>query len=305
MVLTERDQQILRYAYEHRLINSKHICQLLGAGTPGAVRKIGKRLRLLFDHRYLDVPLLQRADHRRRGSVPKVYAITKRGARAIERPWGSRNDEISRAFFGHTLMVTSIMVALKSGARDLGTLRVVPFEELLAGAPKTTKEARYPNRWKVEVTSREAKRVTWKETLGVTPDKIFALEFERAPKGRGRFLLFLEADRGTEPIVRGTARGKLARLKQLTSIYRKLLAYNATYKDRLGRRYGFTNGFRVLFVTTKPNRVQSMIDAVETLTGSRRMFLFATEEELLAGNACAHEWLNGQGEEVRLIDTAF
>ena len=155
------------------------------------------------------------------------------------------------------------------------------------------------------LSRREAPQITWKETIGVTPDKIFGIEFLEAPAGKGRFLVFLEADRGTEPVVRKLTRRGIPKPKQLTSIYRKLLAYKATFNDRLERRYGFGNGFRVLFVTTKPGRVQTMADATKTLAGTRRMFLFANEEELLAGNPLTFECTNGHGEPRKLIDTMF
>ncbi len=305
MVLTERDRQILRYAHEHRLINTYHVCALLGASSPGQLDKVRKRLRLLFDHRFLDVPFLQVLDHQRKGSVPKVYALARKGAAEIKRPWGGRNDEIGRQFFEHTLFVTSIMVGLEVGARELGTVRIVPFEQILEDAPREIRDSRYPGRWAPEVTRREAEQITWKETIGVTPDKIFGIEFQDAPAGKGRFLVFLEADRGTEPVVRKLTRRGIPKPKQLSSIYRKLLAYKSTFNGGLERRYGFEKGFRVLFVTTKPGRVQTMVDATKTLTGTRRMFLFASEAEILGGNPLTFECLNGHGEPRRLIDTEF
>ncbi len=305
MVLTTRDRQILAFAHEHRLISTTHVCTLLGAATPGQVDKVRKRLRLLFDHGFLDVPRLQVVDHRRTGSVPKVYALSRRGAAEIEKAWRARNDEIGRTFFRHTLFTTEIMVALERGARELGTVRIVPFEELLADAPQETQQERHPGQWKATVSRREAERITWQESIGITPDKIFGIEFLDAPKGKGRFLVFLEADRATEPVIRTLTRRGIPKPKQLSSIYRKLLAYKAAFNDCLERRYGFENGFRVLTVTTRPGRVKSMVAATETLNGGRRMFLFAAEEEFLAGNPLTFECTNGHGEPRQLVDTAF
>ena len=77
MVTTERDRRILDFAHQHRLISTEHIFTLLGATSQGQVRKVRKRLRLLYDHRFLDLPPLQTLDHRRKGSVPKVYALAR------------------------------------------------------------------------------------------------------------------------------------------------------------------------------------------------------------------------------------
>lgn len=309
IIPTKRDLQILRYAYEHRLISTSHFYTLFASETPSQQRKIRERLRLLYDHRFLDAPHLQRADHRSTGSVPKVYSLTRKGARKIEKSWGARDgklgDEIGRRFFEHTLLITSIMVAFERGAADLGRVRLIPFDKILSSAPEDLRTSRYPGRWKAEVGKRESSSIGWTEAIGVTPDKIFGLEFLKAPRDKGRFLVFLEADRGTEPIVRKIDRIQSPQPKQLTSVYRKLLAYKASFNDRIERRFGFAKGFRTLVVTTEPGRVDSMLEAAATLSGTRRMFLFTVADQLLDENPLAHGWINGHGEAVRLIDTVF
>ena len=65
-------------------------------------------------------------------------------------------------------------------------------------------------------------------TLGVVPDRVFALEYEGPGGELQRVHFFLEADRGTMPVVR-------TGLKQ-TSFYRKLLAYEATWTQKIHQR---------------------------------------------------------------------
>lgn len=88
-------------------------------------------------------------------------------------------------------------------------------EEILAGAPEATRRLRLPFRWQVEV-----RHGGKPYRLGVEPDRIFGLQFDRTPEGRRRSFFFLEADRGTMPVERkGLAE---------TSFLRKLLAYRET-----------------------------------------------------------------------------
>src|SRR5439155_21369424 len=114
-------------------------------------------------------------------------------------------------------------------------------------------------RWRVKVNGRL--------NLGVVPDRVFALDFEDKKGASNRAYFFLEADRGTMPVIRKNF--------TQTSFYRKLLAYEATWSQSIHqRRFGF-NRFRVLTVTTSAARVKSLIDACSKLERGRGLFLFA------------------------------
>jgi hypothetical protein len=107
---------------------------------------------------------------------------------------------------------------------------------------------------------------------GVVPDRVFALEFPDQNGQSQRALFFLEADRGTMPVIRSN-------LSQ-TSFYRKLLAYEATWLQSVHRsRFAF-NRFRVLTVTTSTARVKSLVDACSQLKRGRGLFLFADRSVL-------------------------
>lgn len=168
-------------------------------------------------------------------------------------------------------------------------MRLIPPEEILAGAPEATRRRHLPFRWQVEVRHRsKAYR------LGVEPDRVFGLEFHGAPENRRRECFFLEADRGTMPVMR-------ERLAQ-TSFLRKLIAYRETWRQRLHRAYLSIPNFRVLTVTTNRQRVGHLVEACRSLGGGgSRLFLFTNGERLGRGNALEHEWVNGQGEAVRLL----
>ena len=68
-----------------------------------------------------------------------------------------------------------------------------------------------------------------------------------------------------------------ANLEQ-TSFLRKLLAYEATWKQKIHQRDFGIQRFRVLTVTTNSDRVRGMIDACQQLKQGRGLFLFTCAE---------------------------
>src|SRR4051794_38118035 len=102
---------------------------------------------------------------------------------------------------------------------------------------------------------------------------VFGLGFEGAPENRRRAFFFLEADRGTMPVVRKGLRQ--------TSFLRKLLAYRETWRQGVHKaRLGIPN-FRVLTVTASRERVEHLVEACRSLAGGgSRLFFFKDQESL-------------------------
>ena len=119
--------------------------------------------------------------------------------------------------------------------------------------------------------------------IGVVPDKVFALEFTQGDKEARRVHYFLEADRGTMPVIR---KG----LEQ-SSFYRKLLAYGATWSQDIHRkRFGFPR-FRVITVTESAPRVENLIDACQRLRRGKGLFLFTDLAAFRnSADVLAHTW---------------
>lgn len=292
--LTERDLRIIRAVYKYRLLTSEHIVTLLNEGSR---QNILRRLQLLFHNRYLDRPLIQVADYYREArAAPMVYALGNRGrelmAEALDMPlgtvdWSEKNRNIRPTFYRHTLMVSSIMVALEVACRVNGRVRLIPWAEILeTRCPPETKKKTKPQTWRV--------RIPGKGIIGVTPDKIFGLQFLDRPEGANRTYFFLEADRGSMPVVR--------RSFTQTAIFKKLLAYHATAKEGLHTKLFGIQTFRVLTVTDSPERerVKSMVRAAQQLKGLQGIFLFTDAQSLAAEDTLGHEWVNGRGERVKL-----
>jgi hypothetical protein len=282
MRLTGRDRKIIRLVYQHRFLRSNQIAVLQDCPSPQLLR----RLQLLYHHGYLERPRAQLDYYHQGGSRPIVYGLGNKGGNLLRqelgdsfRPisWGEKNRAVGRIFLEHALLVSEVMVALELACRVIPSVRLLWGDDLLEGKQF---------KWKAKLNSQVQ--------LGLIPDRTFVLEFQDAEGRQQRVLYFLEADRGTMPVIRKS-------LAQ-TSLYRKLLAYEATWSQDLHRtEFGF-NRMRVLFVTKSAARVKSMVDVCGKLSGGHGLFLFADKfilqlpESILSAN-----WQMGRPDETSTL----
>lgn len=261
MQLTERDCEIIRLVHRYRFLRSPQIVALMGDSSQQLLR----RLQLLYHHGYLERPRAQLNYYHRGGSSHMVYGLGNKGWAILKKElgpsfrelsWSEKNRSVGRMFLEHALFVSDVMVALELACRDRA-IRLLTERELLQKLDASGKRQLF--RWKVNINTRLK--------LGVIPDRVFALEFRDQSGNNDRAYFFLEADRGTMPVIRRT-------LYQ-TSFYRKLLAYEATWTRSIHqKRFGF-HRFRVLTVTKSAARVKSLIDACSKLKRGQGLFLFA------------------------------
>ena len=261
MQLTARDHEIIRLVHRHRFLRSPQIVALLGEGS----RAVLRRLQLLYHHGYLERPRAQLDYYHQGGSRHIVYGLGNRGALLLKVEslnWSDKNRSVGRIFLEHALLVSEVMVRIELACRETPHLRLVTDQEL-----------RVENEEKLISTSFHwnAKLHTGL-TLGVIPDKVFALEQSSPTSPSKRAYYFLEADRGTMPIMR--------RSLLQTSFYRKLLAYEATWTQSVHKtRFGF-HRFRVITVTMSAERVESLVSACSQLQRGHGLFLFADRTAL-------------------------
>jgi hypothetical protein len=189
--------------------------------------------------------------------------------------WGAKNRAVGRIFLEHALLVSDVMVAIELACRENGTKLVTDDQLSFPGK-------RPSFRWQAEIRGGMK--------LGIIPDRVFALD-----RNGERSFFFLEADRGTMPVIRNN-------LFQ-TSLYRKLLAYAATWEQDIHRtRFGF-HRFRVLILTKSPDRVQSLIEACGKLKRGHGLFLFADQSILEAPDLLSAAWQTGKpGQTGTLLD---
>jgi len=253
--LTERDHKIIRLIHRHRFLRSQQIIALIG----GSAQNLSRRLQWLFHHGYLERPRAQLQYYERSGSQIIAYGLGNKSGSLLQlnpASWGEKNRAIGRMYLAHALLVSDVIVSLELACRQHG-IRLLHEDEL-----NLPVEA--PLHWRVKL--RDGTK------LGVIPDRTFALEYTDQNGQVQRVYYFLEADRGTMPVVRE----KLAQ----SSFYRKLLAYEATWSNKVHQRHLGIPRFRVLTVTTSQPRVKSLLDACSRLQRGHGLFLFADQSVL-------------------------
>ena len=263
--ITPRDVEIMRQVNRHRFLRSKHITALVSGSRQQTLR----RLQILFHHGYLERPPCQIDYYQRGGSKSMAYGLGNRGAAFLRSnagipfgrmEWSGRNRSITRLFLEHALLISDFMVALELACRQKGGLRLLLDEEI--PLPANADDKRTPFHWTVTVPQFGS--------IGVIPDRVFTLYKDASGES---ILYFFEADRGTMPV-------KRAGLER-SSFQRKLIAYEATWKQAVHRtRFGIRR-VRVLTVTSSVEREKHLIEACERLDCARGMFLFATAPTLI------------------------
>jgi Replication-relaxation len=251
--LTKRDKEIVERVFRHRFLRSDHITALCA----GSAQQITRRLQRLFHHGYLDRPRCQ-IDYFQSGSRRIAYGLGKEGLNWLkrERPHlfhgltAKRQNFIGRLFLEHALLVSEIMIAVELACRRRNDVRFLWA---------TDSEEFVPSQWGVSIAQHLK--------CQVVPDFVFGLEY----RGK-RCWYFVEADRGTMPVTR--------RKLERSSLRRKFECYAATWEQKLTQEFGVSR-FRVLTVTTKPDRVDSMIEVCcDKIRSGQGLFLFATMENL-------------------------
>ncbi len=290
MQLTVRDRTILRLVYRNRFLRSSQIVALVGGGPQQLLR----RLQLLYHHGYLERPRAQIDYYHQGGSRRIVYGLGNKGGSILKQELGiafhelrsgEKNRSVGRLFLEHALLVSDIMVALELSCRKAGNVRLLTAHNLPLsnGAPQP-----HPFKWNVEVNDQTK--------LGIIPDRVFALEFDDEAANQSRVFFFLEADRGTMPVMR--------RNLAQTSFYRKILAYEATWAQGLHRSQFDFNRLRVLTVTKSAARVKSLVDVCSQLRKGHRLFLFGDQASLEKhGDILTFIWKTGlDGETATLLN---
>src|SRR5262249_28102523 len=145
----------------------------------------------------------------------------------------------------HALMVSDFMVALEIACRGRNDIRLISSQEIFNNGSASRRDN---SRWNISLGGVE---------FGVIPDKVFGLESKNTSGTRDFTLFFLEADRATMPVTRSSL--------DKSSFYRKLLAYEATWRGNIHRTHIGWNRFRVLTVTTQSERLQHLLKVCRKL----------------------------------------
>ena len=307
--VTERDEEIIRIVARHRFIRSDQIVRLLKAADPAtSEQNVVRRLQRLFHGNFLGRVQIE-SDRGKPGSQPIIFILgnkgidllaAKYGFRRSSADWTTKARTAADLYVEHALEVTDFMVALALACRRRGHLQVMYFDEIMRElAPAETRQSKNPYSWPVPVrpTARWRGRRAPK-TFYAIPDRIFGLRRLDLPEGKNRKFFFLEADRGTMPVVRPDL--------DKSSLLRKLILYGFTHEDELARRYYGLPNFRVLTVVPTRQRITTIIAAHKQHTKTlvpAGLCLFADRRGLLAAeDFFAYPWLDAAGAPHRLLD---
>lgn len=285
--LTERDITILLALEQHRFLTTDHLLAL----TEGSSRQgITRRLRELYDAKFVDRPRAQMMALSYADKRPMVYALGNEGAELLanrfQMPlpdvyWTEKNRRVKEKFVEHTLGISDFMVAMEIACRTSGNIRIITKDDMLTAAPEATRRKRHPFRWQTRIYWNEQ----WHE-LAIVPDIIFGLHYTDKPEGKNKAYFMVEIDRGTMPVTR--------RDIGQTSFARKLHSYADTFDRKLHlEQFGIKN-FRVLTITTSKERAETMKAAFRSEIAAKApsgLFLFMTKERVQEN---IFEWINGE-----------
>jgi|CXWL01.1.fsa_nt_gi hypothetical protein len=253
MLLTPRDQDIIRWVYELRFATQEQIQQLLF--TPSTASSCKRRLTLLYHNGYLDRRLLPLRS--RFGANRAAYCLDKKGKDLLDAQtgsglasigWRSVDNDRELYFLEHLLATNDVRICATIAATEAGFDLAWTDERALKSS--TMRDL---------VT--DPKNLQTK--LAVIPDGYFQLATATSPLG-----FAVELDRGT------------VEEKPFKTKVRALGEWKTTgaYHSRFG-----TDSLRVLFVVAPNNRDARRLSRIKSWTeaeGGQNLFWFAELTDL-------------------------
>lgn len=295
ITLTNRDQKILIALHKYRFLTSDHLQSLTNTKSRWAMNA---RLRLLYDHKYVDRPKAQHAIFSYADKRPLVYALGNKGASllstryGLKMPakvyWTEKNRRVREKHIEHTLGISDFMVGIEIMCEAQSDLEFIEPDTILANSPAQTRKARYPFRWKTTIQHNGER-----QEIALAPDYVFGL---RQPSTRRERYYFVEIDNGTMPVKR--------RDNRQTSYLRKILSYADTLENNIAQKRFGIDGFQVLSVTTSQYRIQTIQAAIDSLPErkfSPNTFLFKSKVNKQASLPFRGDWVNWKNAPAQLF----
>lgn len=287
MELTGDDIAILQAVYRHRFVRADDLYRLIGRSSD----RLSRRLTLLFRNEFLDRPIAQIDRYRAGGSQPLVYGLGAAGARFLKEAhgtpigktdWRSRNRTYTRENLDHTLAVSKFLIDLELACRKTPGLSFIPFEDILAQAPETTRKSHNPMSWPVLLDWRGGRA-----KVNLVPDAIFGLRMKRDDGKSVRSYYFLEMDRGTMTIAPSKAFQESEAFAYRATVLRKFHTYADSYCQKLHERSFGIKFPRALFLTCSLARSRALEAAGRTFLETQSqlpkgVFLFGTPQQVIS-----------------------
>ena len=242
--LQERDISIIEKIYRYRFLTSDQVETLVG----GDKFHLRKRLRALYDHKYLDKPEKQKFLF----GNPDIYGLGDKGATLLETKykvklsgldWREKNRDVQMLFIQHRLMISEFFTTLEKACELKPDIEI---DTIIADERELKRNARIDGAF-----------------TSINPDGFFVL---RDPKGKIPY--FLECDRSTETNV--------------SRYMPKLRKYFVWWNDgQYEQAYNFKM-FRLLTLTISEQRRDNLLQGSKQVDNQQqgfRGFWFATEKD--------------------------
>jgi protein involved in plasmid replication-relaxation len=287
--IDERKLDMLAWLRNYDLLTTHQVALLDG----GSQQKVSRILHWLELAGQILRPYGQRQSFYDRRE-PWIYGLANLGAESLAEQRGiprgkldwNKKNRVAKGNYKHKCLLNELRVRLTVDVRHRPEVSYVEKYALNRELPTPV--------------------TTWRVTVmdggkiyedGVSPDDVFRLIFLNEPKPHNFGTFFPEADRGTEPNDTDTARE--------VYLYRKMLAYYFTYMLGIHTEHFGFKEFRVPILTTSAERVKNLIEVNKRFNNGKgsEIFLFTDVVSLRASpHVLDHEWINGRGEMVTLLD---
>ena len=149
--LTTRDAEILLALHKYRFLTTDHLMQLTSTQSRWGMNK---RLRLLYDHKYIDRPQAQRAIFSHADKRPTVYALGNKGASLLSTRfdmamppkvyWTEKNRRVREQHIEHTLGISDFMIGMELLCENDESLRLIDRKEILSASPHSNEAKQIP-----------------------------------------------------------------------------------------------------------------------------------------------------------------
>ena len=202
-----------------------------------------------------------------------VYGLGSRGAGTLRQKydlpfarmdWDTKNKNAGRVFLDHALMTAEVLIAFEMACRGSdGRVRFVAAENIFSDDATSGLKFDQLLRWRTTINGKQESLI---------PDGVFMLEDADFPDGTNLRLCFIEADRGTMPLVRSRSTA--------SCVERKLRLYAHLWKQGQFAKKLQVNRLQVFIVTNSTGRVSNMLEAFAKLPVGRGLFHFGDVETL-------------------------
>ena len=256
--LQPRDIVIVKTVYEYRFLRTDHLTALI----KGDRTSTEKRLRKLWEHRYLERSFLPLIPGNEPATRKAIYSLDYQGANLLSKHEGIDPKHLKHTIRhnkpGHTYVEHQLMSSNFRAILTLALQKENPAKMLFWRQDKETRD-------RVEVKESKGK----KYTLPIAPDGFFCIE-----DTRGKMFWFLESDRYTMDHQRW---------------FRKIKAYYEWWEQNgHTKKFGIKN-FRVLTICPNQATLERRVEVAKRIKiaqagGSSipigsRIFWFVSEED--------------------------